>query len=182
MILLAWYYFGYYLCSMLPDGYYITKDGTVHSRERTITYTNKHGDAVQYTKPAQVIKPFKTNSGYLFVSITSQHRKFYIHRLLAHYFIGVFTKEKNQVNHINGIKTDNRLENLEIVSHSQNLMHNYRALGLRSKSAILTNEQAAEIRTLVRGGKTQKECSTLFGVSKMVVSRIINNVQQAYKI
>lgn len=167
---------------MLPQGYHITKDGTVHSKEKIITYINKYGDSVQYTKPAQVIKPFKTNSGYLFVSITSQRKKFYIHRLLAFYFIGNFTKERNQVNHINGIKTDNRLENLEIVTHSQNLMHNYRGLGLRSKSAILTNEQASEIRALVKGGKTQKECANLFGVSEMVVSRIINNIQQAYKI
>ncbi len=54
-----------------------------------------------------------------------------IHRMLAIAFIPR-VKGKNIINHINGIKTDNRLENLEWTDHSGNLIHAYEN-GLNNK-------------------------------------------------
>jgi len=53
-----------------------------------------------------------------------------IHALVARAFIGPILKGMT-VNHINGIKTDNRAENLEIVTLSENMLHAFRVLGLR---------------------------------------------------
>lgn len=52
---------------------------------------------------------------------------FKIHRLVWQSFIGEIPI-KMQINHINGIRNDNRLENLEVVTVSQNILHSYRVL------------------------------------------------------
>lgn len=53
----------------------------------------------------------------------------YIHRVVASAFLGE-TKGNMQVNHMNGIKTDNRASNLEYCTLHQNLLHSYK-MGLK---------------------------------------------------
>jgi hypothetical protein len=60
-------------------------------------------------------------------------KNLYVHRLVVESFISSIPKDM-QVNHINGIKEDNRLDNLEIVTRSENIKHAFRT-GL-SKSQI----------------------------------------------
>ena len=74
-----------------------------------------------------ILKAKLQNKGYLAVNLSKNGiaRTTTIHSIVAHSFFYKNT-EKLQINHRNGIKTDNRVENLEFVTQSQNTLHAYR--------------------------------------------------------
>ena len=73
-----------------------------------------------------VLKPSKSKKGYLIVYLSKNSimKSIKIHRLVAIAFIEN-KSNKPQVNHINGNKTDNNVNNLEWVTNSENMLHAY---------------------------------------------------------
>jgi hypothetical protein len=71
-----------------------------------------------------ILKQIDNGAGYLKVGLSknNKEKKLYVHRLLAQYFID---NPNNYpcINHINGIKNDNRIENLEWCTYSDNNHH-----------------------------------------------------------
>lgn len=89
--------------------YQISNLGNVKSLARTII--RKNGE--KQTFQERILKPCRNNKGYYLVSLDG--KLYTIHRLVAENFM-----ENLVVNHKNGIKTDNRIENLELISQKDN--------------------------------------------------------------
>jgi hypothetical protein len=107
------------------------------------------------------------NKGYYRLPING--RKTLLHRLLAETFIPN-PNNLPQVNHKSGIKTDNRLENLEWCTGLENTHHAF-TTGLQIKK--LTKEQVKEIK------ESQLTCyglSKIYNVNSNAIRKIKNNI------
>lgn len=105
-----------------------------------------------------------------------------VHRLIAKTFIPN-PENLPEVNHIDGNKQNNRVDNLEWCSISYNGKHAFR-LGLQQPKkgenhckAKLTNEQAAKIRQLHTEGLSQQKIADLFNVSQTTIGKIVRGVR-----
>lgn len=78
----------------------------------------------------KLLKPSIGKNGYRKVILSQRGFRytFLVHRLLAKAFIPN-PENKPCINHINGIRSDNRIENLEWCTMSENSIHSYKVLG-----------------------------------------------------
>ena len=106
-------------------------------------------------------------AGYFTVSLRG--RPYYVHRLVVAAFVSPLPKGM-VVNHINGLKTDNRADNLEVVTIAENNRH-YRSRGL---GAFKLNGAAVEaIITARASGVRAKDLADRHGVSHTTIKRIL---------
>ena len=156
--------------------YQISSLGNVRSLFRVLTRSN----GIKQTVKGKILKTFVNSNGYEFAvfQIGKKTKNFAIHRLVAKSFIDN-NYNKYAVNHINGIKTDNRVENLEWATKSENEIH-ARKIGLKctkgekASNAILTEEQVLCIREN-KNNNSQYFLASKFNVSRSCIASIIKN-------
>lgn len=109
-------------------------------------------------KHNKFLKPAKDEKGYFRIRLSNngESKTFKLHRLIAEMFIPK-VEGKTQINHINGIKDDNRLENLEWCNNAENQQHawnnglnrsSYNKLVLDTQTGIFYNS-ATELAKLL---------------------------------
>ena len=121
----------------------------------------------------------KISSGYLAAHLSKKgvSKNKLINRLVAIAFIPN-PENKPFVNHINGIKTDNRVENLEWNTAKENTQHSFGTglqISLKGEDHVrskLTKVQVLEIR---KSNLKQIELAQLYGVHKVTICNIKKN-------
>jgi hypothetical protein len=133
----------------------------------------------KYLPKGKILDYGVNNIGYPRVNLckNGKVKPYLVHRIIAKAFIPN-PNNKPQINHINGIKTDNRLENLEWTTQSENVIHAYK-IGLCTNKgethylSKLTENDVLQIRKL-KGSMLQKDIAKKYNVKISCISSILN--------
>lgn len=132
--------------------YQISNNGRIKSLERVLPPDGVHS---KLRRKERIVKGRKDRAGYVGFSFSKdgvKSRTYSVHRLVAKYFIPN-PENKSDVNHKNGDKADNCVNNLEWATRGENQSHAY-ATGLKKPSKS------------TRGGKWDKRSKNVVQVFK----------------
>lgn len=155
--------------------YKISSLGRVKSLERTIIRSNGR---VQNIKE-RIKKSGLDSWGYSRIRLgcKEEWKTYKVHRLVAKAFLG--DSDKLEVNHKNGVKSDNRASNLEWVTPSENMKHSVKiglfkpCLGENNKGGDkLTNKLVKEIRDNYNG-ESFVSIGKKYGISNVLATKVI---------
>ena len=157
--------------------YQVSNFGRIKSLPKTWICGNKKSKRF---KPETLLKPSYITCGYLQVWLSKDNvpKSYRVHRLVAKSFIPN-PNNKETINHINGIKDDNRVENLEWNTIQENLNHalvnNLRvfAKGEKHGNSVLNKEKVLEIRKM-EGFYTKTDIAKKFNVSHKTIRCVLN--------
>lgn len=155
----------------------VSSCGSVRTPPRTSTHI-RGGQSVAMRHRGKTLSPWVAKNGYQTISVLREGKreKFLVHRIVALAFVPGHDLGMT-VNHINGVKTDNRAENLEWVTRSKNTELQWRdgLVDLRGDNAPgrkLSSRDVRIIRRLLGLGATANEIATLGGVSPSTIHLI----------
>ncbi len=131
-------------------------------------------------KGETIMKLSIDSGGYCQVELSKykQKNKFLVHRIVAQVFIDN-PEGKGCVNHKNSIRNDNRVENLEWCTHSENTNHAIsngrieKRLGEDHPMSILSESDVIKIRS-ISDKYTQQDLANMFGVGRRAIGHVIS--------
>ena len=138
-------------------------------------------------KREAIMKPALDGGGYLrtvLINDSGRYDTVKVHRIIAYTFLEN-KHNKETINHKNGIKSDNRVLNLEWATKSENVKHAFKNFFCSNKGelnpcASLTDKQVMEIRSdyvygkMARNGKTKIQIAKEYGTTFSVIKRIVD--------
>lgn len=154
----------------------VSNDGKIY---RTRKWVNSKVGYKQLSIPSRA--EYK-NSGYYEVHIKREKKVYRCksHRISWMYFNKSEIPDGMEINHINGIRSDNSPQNLEVVTQSENILHSFR-IGLahgrpgeKHHLVKITEKDVRDIRLMYNnGGISQSKIGQIYGLSQTHIGRII---------
>lgn len=130
---------------------------------------------------------FNVLRGYLAVHLCKpgiKEKRVQVHKLVAEAFIGPRPSGMN-INHKNGIKSDNRVENLEYVTPSRNSKHSFE-IGLQCNKGEqhsrhkLTDDAVRDIRRRAIGPESKRALAREYSVSYAAIHYVVTRKRWAH--
>ena len=159
------------------EGYYQAgTDGSI----RSVTKSVKQRSGRTQTKKGKILKPATDRFGYLNCALSKFNKlsSFRVHRLVALAHIPN-PNGHQEINHINAIKSDNRVKNLEWCTRKHNINHavrnglmtyHYGDSHFRTKFKV---KDHSKIIRMKRGGKNAPEIAVLLGCNNSTIYRLL---------
>jgi hypothetical protein len=155
--------------------YQVSNLGNIRSLDRYLETSN--GKCV--FKRGQLIKKCNHTGGYHLVMLHNNGitKNKFVHRLVAESFLDN-KSGKRCVNHLNGNKKDNRVSNLEWVSHKENSIHAFKndlnVSGSRHPNSVLVEDDVKKIRIMLDMSLSESKIASYFNVNRVTINRIRN--------
>ena len=131
------------------------------------------------TRPGKLLRPYDNGNGYLKVQLVNKgiKKRATVHRLILQTFRGPPPRGKTDCAHLNGLRSDNRLSNLEWKSRAENMLdakvHGTAAIGERNGHAKLTEQDVMHMRRRRQNGETFQSIANSYSVSRRTASDAI---------
>ena len=128
--------------------------------------------SIKYNK-FRILKPYSTGK-YLCVWIKGKSKK--IHKIMEEVFFD--NPDGKQINHKDGIKTNNRKDNLELLTPKENVIHAFEVLGRKPSKGNLriTDKQVNSIVNYKSNGYSNASIGRLVGFSDVHIGRILKQL------
>ena len=155
-------------------GYQVSNYGEVRSVDRLIKREN---DKFPYLRRGNIIKQQDNGHGYKWVHMGATAKPTYVHRLVLSVFSPYHAPDQTDVNHKDGNKGNNNIENLEWCTRSENNFHAYdnglHAYGENHPQSKYSFETIEEIKGMASNGERICDISRKMNISHQYVSGIV---------